>query len=334
MNIQIWSFLISRNLYLDYRTIVAPDFICDLRIANLLARAAEGELTQPGQGYIRQVIGSKAGDFTIVFRVIKATEKDIDSTARNRILKDQFGREIYIFEGIVVRGIKDSFAISQSQFQNVHRQLAIAYQEFWDSVTPSPVKSSQSFIFNTEDVDSYVVLERLKPFIIDSKPPEIVPAPPTIKKPRSPNILKTSSAKLIFIILMLMLGTGLIFNSFFLRIYNILRCIVTNQAKLEFIEEDEISNKLKERKNKHSEQADVFGIGYLPIKSTNNLKNRKYLAKYSTDQNTPTIKLAQDNTVEFDFDPIDLVISDAERQKVIKDAEITLKIIDRNECLK
>ena len=46
MSIEAWPFLVSRNRYLDYRTVVAPKFICEAGISNLLARVADGDLTQ------------------------------------------------------------------------------------------------------------------------------------------------------------------------------------------------------------------------------------------------------------------------------------------------
>jgi hypothetical protein len=72
MSIKVWPFLVGRNPYLDYRTIVAPDFICDAGIPNLLARAADGDLSEPGYAISRKIEGSKVGDFTIIFRVVKA----------------------------------------------------------------------------------------------------------------------------------------------------------------------------------------------------------------------------------------------------------------------
>ena len=43
IEIQAWRFLVSRNQFLDYRTVVAPDFMCQVNIASVLAKAAEGD---------------------------------------------------------------------------------------------------------------------------------------------------------------------------------------------------------------------------------------------------------------------------------------------------
>src|SRR4028118_1153524 len=89
MSIEAWPFLVSRNRYLDYRTVVAPKFICEAGISNLLARVADGDLTQSGCAYTRRVQGSKAGDFSIIFQVVEATEKDINPEGGNQVIKDQ-----------------------------------------------------------------------------------------------------------------------------------------------------------------------------------------------------------------------------------------------------
>lgn len=215
MSIKVWPFLISRNLYLDYRTVVAPDFICELKIANLLAIVTEGELTQPGQGFVRHIIGSKVGNFTIAFRVIKATKQDINLNDNNHVLKDQFGREIYIFEGIITQGIKDNFQVSENSFENIHQKLMMSYQKFWNLFEPTSAISSKSFILDIENLDNYVLLEALKPFIINSKrTTKICDNTNTIKYPKKPHIPRNW---LFFLTLLLIVGVGLILKFFFYK---------------------------------------------------------------------------------------------------------------------
>ena len=188
MSIEVWPFLVSRNRYIDYRTIVAPDFICEAKIPNLLARVAEGELTEREQLFMRKVIGSKADDFTIAFRVIKATEKYINPTGKNNILKDQFGREIYMFEGIVTREIREDFIISEENFQEVRQQLTASYREFWDLVDPPSAIPSQSFLLKKDIVSSRLVLKILDPFEVRTPIPPLSPKPPVPTVPPKPPV--------------------------------------------------------------------------------------------------------------------------------------------------
>jgi len=105
--IQVWRFLVSRNQFLDYRTVVAPDFMCQANIASLLAKAAEGDLTNDDSVYYREIHGSKVGDLVLIYRVIEAQARDIDPET-DGALKDSFGREIHFLEGLVIKEIHDS----------------------------------------------------------------------------------------------------------------------------------------------------------------------------------------------------------------------------------
>ncbi|NJM23462.1 MAG: hypothetical protein HC907_34935 [Richelia sp. SM1_7_0] len=156
IQIEAWAFLVSRNQYVDYRTIVAPEFICEAKIASVLAKAAEGDLTEENFAWYREVHGSKIGDLTLVFRVIQATSKNTgiqieaisDNTdfAEDRLLKDSFGREIQLIEGIALKGVGLEILITQSDFEEIHHQLIEKYQEFWEYTTSQPVIPSNSFI--------------------------------------------------------------------------------------------------------------------------------------------------------------------------------------------
>jgi WD40 repeat protein len=171
MSIQAWSFLVSRNPYIDYRTIVAPDFICAAGIPNLLARAADGELTEIGHAICRRIEGSDVEDFTIIFRVIEAKGDYINSTERNNILKDSFGREIYLIEGLVVKGT-DKVSITNEDMENAHEQVKASYQKFWEYTDIPMVESSSCFsLKNIESIkDSDLLnIEEIQLLKVNSK---------------------------------------------------------------------------------------------------------------------------------------------------------------------
>lgn len=328
MSIKVWPFLVSRNRYLDYRTVVAPDFICELKIPNLLARVTEGELTEPGQGFIRQVVGSKADDFTIVFRVIKAMERDINATEKDNILKDQCGREIYVFEGIVAQGIQEDFTISESYFQNIHQQLIVSYQEFWDLVNPTLAKSSQSFIFDIENVASPAVLEKLEPFVLTPKPPKPVPKMNTIENIKKPSI---SSKWLLLLTFLLMLIIGLSFLekvSWEKTIF--LGCASIFQDKIEFKDGDNINIQLAESKKDYSDKIDRYinankeNISLFDSSKIASFKNVENLESFSKLQNQEKVKLSKYSISVLNCHPINLTIFNTKIQKIIKNSEIIL----------
>ncbi|RUR74843.1 WD40 repeat domain-containing protein [Chlorogloeopsis fritschii PCC 9212] len=148
MTFQAWYFLVSRNYYLDYRTIVAPDFICQAQISNLLARAANGDLTEEGTAICRKIIGSSVGDLTLVFQIVKATKADIEIGDETTILRDPVGREIYLIEGLVFREALDKLAINLQVITSVKSQFRKAYREFLELTEPTIAKSSTAFELN------------------------------------------------------------------------------------------------------------------------------------------------------------------------------------------
>ncbi|NES06280.1 MAG: hypothetical protein F6K22_27780, partial [Okeania sp. SIO2F4] len=170
MSIEVWPFLVSRNRYLDYRTVVAPDFICEAKTDNLLARVTTGDLTEPEKGFIRQIFGSKVGDFTIVYRILKATQKDLNYQAGDEILKDQFGREILIIEGVVIQGIKsqENVFISPKNMEEVHQKLTGGYTEFWEHRDPHPAIPSDKLFLSIDGSSSTLQLEEIELFQVES----------------------------------------------------------------------------------------------------------------------------------------------------------------------
>jgi len=171
MSIEAWPFLVSRNPYLDYRTIVAPDFICAAGIPNLLARAADGELTDPGHAIRRKVEGSEVGDFSIVFRVVQALEEYINFGDGENLLRDSFGREIYLLEGLVIKGISQ-VSITNEDLEGVHTQVRQSYQKFWDCTDVPPVEtSSHSYLKIDEFSEALNLLEveEMQPLVVNSE---------------------------------------------------------------------------------------------------------------------------------------------------------------------
>lgn len=171
MSLEAWPFLVSRNPYLDYRTIVAPDFICAAGIPNLLARAADGELTETGHAIRRRIEGSDVEDFTIVFRVIQASEKYINSEGEENLLKDSFGREIYLLEGLVIKETSQ-VSITSEDLEDVHALVRLSYQKFWDCIDVPSVEPSLYFhlkIDEFSEASNLLELEEMKPLIVNSK---------------------------------------------------------------------------------------------------------------------------------------------------------------------
>jgi len=162
---EVWGFLVSRNQFIDYRTVVAPEFICEKAATGILARAAEGDLTEPGLAYYREVHSSRVGDLTLVFRVIEATSENTGIEG-NGTLKDSFGREIHLIEGIVAKGIVPEIFVTQETLNEVHAQLIEHYKEFWSQTTSKIAVPSKQF-----NLEEGVKLEykSIKEYVLENK---------------------------------------------------------------------------------------------------------------------------------------------------------------------
>jgi len=149
--IEAWRFLVSRNQFLDYRTVVAPDFMCEANTASLLAKTAEGDLINGDNAYYREIYDSKVGDLTIIYRVSEAQSKYINAEIEG-ILKDSFGREIYFIEGIVVKGIQTLLPITIENLGLNHNRLVDDYRDFWEWVAPQSVIPSELIAIELEGI--------------------------------------------------------------------------------------------------------------------------------------------------------------------------------------
>jgi WD40 repeat protein len=149
---EAWIFLVSANPYLDYRTVIAPDFMCDNKTTFLLAQEAGGDLKESKIVYIND---SKVGKLTLVFRVIEAIAEDLRIEG-NGVLKDYFGREIVLIEGLVFKERLEEIKLQEVDFDQVHNKVKEHYREFWESIVASPVipSSKEFFILKQSDNNS------------------------------------------------------------------------------------------------------------------------------------------------------------------------------------
>ena len=166
---QAYPFLVSRNRSLDYRTVVAPSFLIDKGISSVLARAAGGNLTLPGYAICREIQGTQVGDFTLVFHIIEANQKDIYPDKADEILIDPFGREIVFIEGVVLKERPDKFVVTQGLFDSIHDQILNSYRSFWEDTNlfeASVVSVDPLDLNGNHQSDKILMLDEVKSFIL------------------------------------------------------------------------------------------------------------------------------------------------------------------------
>jgi hypothetical protein len=146
---KLYPFLISRSDSYDYKVIVAPGFLVDNNLSDHLIQAAPNEKpTETGIILHRYVdFGfNNSNNFTLLYRIDIATKKDIGENSEEK-LRDNNGRYINLIEGVIYQGViseEDSRdLISHEYFQEIRRNFANDYKEFWHN------KNSQTSISNT-----------------------------------------------------------------------------------------------------------------------------------------------------------------------------------------
>ncbi|QJB46518.1 hypothetical protein HGD76_22365 [Dolichospermum flos-aquae CCAP 1403/13F] len=146
--IEGWVFLISRSKNLGFRTIVAPDFMCDARVSSFIESVAGGNVTEAKKAICRQIHNSPVGDLTLVFRVIETTYKDMGIPG-DGIIKDSFGREIPFIEGVVFRNKLTKIKVDEDIFAKIHNDIKHPYQAFWQWSSPKATIPSKLQNFET-----------------------------------------------------------------------------------------------------------------------------------------------------------------------------------------
>jgi hypothetical protein len=129
-----WPFVVTRNRLLDWRPIVAPDFMIAQGGEYLLVHGADpGDQPSPSPVFERLVTTERYGDLTLLARSRHATADLIGGSAQEQLL-DRVGRPIQLIEGLVVPGRHPGCAARwQDQLAHVDAIAHQAFPDFWRS---------------------------------------------------------------------------------------------------------------------------------------------------------------------------------------------------------
>lgn len=136
MKANAWPFLVSRNRILDYRLVVAPDFLVEAQTSNRLIRYVEADAT--GNPTRQDVRDPELGDLTVVYRVAPAIDGE-------RKYEDHVGRQILWIEGVVLKGTGATLTDAVDVLSEAHERVSDDYRSFWDNAANASIKKSNSF---------------------------------------------------------------------------------------------------------------------------------------------------------------------------------------------
>jgi hypothetical protein len=175
IEISVWPFLISRNLVLDYRPIVVPDFLIKTGKTWLLADIAGGDVTEPNHFIIRDVFDNATKIFSVFYRVLPAT------TTEGQVIRDEFGRQIVWVEGgVLVEKLNfRDVTIENSDIDNLHVYLEKEFFDFWqqesEGYLPQPSPANKFIIRKIEDEQDVEFVYENPYKIISKVPPKSPP---------------------------------------------------------------------------------------------------------------------------------------------------------------
>lgn len=129
-----WPFVVTRNRLLDWRPIVAPDFMIAQGGEYLLVHAADpGDGPTPSPLFERVVATERYGDLTLLARSRQATADLIGGSAHEQLV-DRVGRPIQLIEGLVLPGRHRGCAARwQAQLARVDAIARQSFPDFWRS---------------------------------------------------------------------------------------------------------------------------------------------------------------------------------------------------------
>ena len=133
MPAQAWPYAVARGKVSGYQAIVVPGFLADAGLTYLLEYASEGEAGETGAATVREVIGTSLRPLSVVYRVVVARASRYGLEG-DEPLRDQAGRIIRVFEGLVLRlpaGQVASLGLTVNDLEGVSDVSVPAFRRLW-----------------------------------------------------------------------------------------------------------------------------------------------------------------------------------------------------------
>lgn len=133
MAAQAWPYTVARGKVPGYQAIAGPGFLAEAGLTYLLEYASEGDAGEPDVATVREVIGSSLRPLSVVYRVVVARAARYGLGGEDP-LRDQAGRIIRVFEGLVLRLPAEqvaSLGLTVSDLDQATDVSAPAFRRLW-----------------------------------------------------------------------------------------------------------------------------------------------------------------------------------------------------------
>lgn len=129
-----WPFLYAANADLDYRTVVAPDFLVQAEKVSLLRRSLDPRIDRRSEGQIRSahLDANGIGQISIFYRPVFVRDGEEE-------ICDRHGRPIVRVDGVLIREQRDGTEVGQDEIETLIEQakskLDGQFREFWTATS-------------------------------------------------------------------------------------------------------------------------------------------------------------------------------------------------------
>ena len=143
MPAQAWPYAVARGRVSGYQVIVGPCFLLDVGLTYLLEYASTGDAGDADTITVREVAGAAVRPLSVAYRVVAATA-DRYGLGDASPLRDQAGRLIPVFEGLVLRIPAEevlSVGLTASDLDRVTEVSFPAFRRLWtaqEATRPEP----------------------------------------------------------------------------------------------------------------------------------------------------------------------------------------------------
>jgi hypothetical protein len=176
-----WPFLVARGRRRGYRTVLAPDFLAERNLHNVLSESSNGGAAQGSAVCSVDLDHAELGPMTLSYRTEQLTAADLGgASAGDEPVTDEHGRPLEILYGIVARD-RLSGPPDGEDLQTARSAALRSYRRFLDEEEGFHVDASRSFALR--GVTAVRPSIRTKPHRPPAPPP---PAPRSAPAERRP----------------------------------------------------------------------------------------------------------------------------------------------------
>lgn len=185
---QAWPYVVARGRLSGYQAIAGPGFLTDAGLTYLLEYASAGEAGEPDAATVREVIGTTLQPLSVVYRVVVARAGRY-GLGDDSPLRDQAGRLIRVFEGLVLRIPSDhvaSLGLTVSDLDRVTDVSVPAFCRLWTAQEAIDAEPTAAIFAGGADRGRRLSLRLAEPYVVpDGRPGPAERRPPVPRPNRS-----------------------------------------------------------------------------------------------------------------------------------------------------